>query len=285
MALTTRARVDVLTTLALFSTRETVAVGSNTTVHSTSCHTFLNSEAGHVLKITTAGTGLTLGDYIITLVNPDTTPTSAILDHSPGVVNASGASFTTGPTTDGWVFVWATNTMPHIGNDAQVHTTYSPGVSILVHSPFNSGDMPVDQQYISPCNILLRGFSADMMCTAYNAVEYGLTPYNFEHYTNGTGSGGESSFHTDQINYRSNINSTLAGYTKYLSFSGDVDFRDPADLYATTTGNGAGSPYSALSNWAASGLQFAMNEPPAPATEHCRRVRSAPLSPPHRGSC
>lgn len=223
-----------------------VMSGSMTrTIWSTSCYVFNNSDLNKLIRII-GGNGWTPGIYHITAVNPDTNPPQAILNNQPAALGSTGGSFALGPTRTSWVFVWTDNVMPHLGKDFAIHTTYGPN-SLWLHEMFNSGDIPSDQQYISPANpFAATGFVGDMNASAFNAIEFGCV-YSV---LDGFASGQMSAFQNGQMNYRLGITAAVAGYNKYLWCTGDNFVRQPSNLYATVAG-----PASA---WATPGLQFVL---------------------------
>jgi hypothetical protein len=62
----------------------------------------------------------------------------------------------------------STNTLPHFGNDGQIHTSVA-GVSQYMHEQFNSGSLLTDQPYFP-------GIGPDYQNSGFNTLEWGITP-------------------------------------------------------------------------------------------------------------
>ena len=102
-----------------------------------------------------SGTGFTPGFYVVNTVQylGGTYGPGAIFGATfvpslpPNPPGASGATYDCGPIAQSWIFVWPTNTLPYIGSDGIVTTSYNPanaavmheiyaGINLLIYDPY-----------------------------------------------------------------------------------------------------------------------------------------------------
>src|ERR1700678_955182 len=93
-----------------------------------------------------AGTGFTVGFYAITAIQFLGRSTYGASMGLPG--NLAGGHYQCGPIAQSWIFVWPSNTLPYIGSDGSINTSYNALNAIVVHGAFGGVNLLIaDQPY------------------------------------------------------------------------------------------------------------------------------------------
>jgi len=237
-----------VTTMAEGCAANDLATNTVTQISSVTC-AFTSASVGNNVVIK-GGTGWTPGTYTIKSFFTScgggiSSPCVSLTTTPTGGSAASGGHFATGPTRTSWVFVWPDNIMPHFGTDNRIHTSYDPAHSIYIHEMFSSSDNYNDQVYTAPCNTSLYGFTADINCSAFNALEFGVPYITLDTVTT------QSAFQAGQDNALNKFVAGLTGYTKYLWCSADNLARQPNYVWGATRG-----PGSPIGSWSNSAIEY-----------------------------